>query len=67
MKLTVDQIASSSSSLSLGVRCEYSPGGPIRFAVVEVPWTLFTPELVDHLVKNTGVIFNAYLDTEPLF
>lgn len=67
MKLTVDQIASSSGSLQLGVRCEYSPGGPVRFAVVEVPWALFTPEVVDHLVTHTGRVFNAYLDTEPLF
>jgi len=67
MKITVDQIASSDGSLSCGVRVEYSPGGPIRFAIVEVPWTLFTPEVVDHLVTHTGRIFNAYLDDEPLF
>lgn len=67
MKLTVDQIASSSGSLCCGVRVEYSDNGPVRFAQVEIPWSLFTPEVVDHLVKHTGRIFNAYLDTDPLF
>jgi len=67
MKITVDQIASSPTSLCCGVRLEYSPNGPVRFAQVEIPWSLFTPEVVERLVHNTGLIFNAYLDTEPLF
>ena len=67
MQITVDQIASSQGSLTLGCKVEYSPSGPVRFAIVEVPWTLFSPEVVDHLVTHTGRIFNAYLDDEPLF
>jgi len=67
MKITATGLDPSPLSLRVGLRLEYSDLGPIRFAILHIPWDVFTGDVVGEISKRYGAALDAHLDTEPLF
>jgi len=67
MKITVTGLDPSPSSLRVGLRLEYSELGPIRFAILHIPWETFTGDVVGEITRRYGVAYDAHLEHEPLF
>jgi hypothetical protein len=67
MKITATGLDPTPSSLRVGLRLEYSSAGPIRFAVLHIPWEIFTADVVGEVNKRYGVLLDAHMEQEPMF
>lgn len=67
MKITVTQIDLSPLSLRLGCTVEYFDDGPVRFALVEVPWSLFDRDVRAQVLQRFNTLAAKHLEQEPLF
>lgn len=67
MKITCTQIDVSPLSLRLGVTIEYFDDGPVRFGLIEVPWSLFDRDVKAAILARFNALATRYLEDEPLF
>jgi hypothetical protein len=61
MKVVVDQLVATPKGLVCGTVVHYGDGGPVRFVQAELPFELFTPDVLAALYDA----LNKALDREP--
>jgi hypothetical protein len=67
MRVTVDKLVPSPSGLRLGCVVRYGEGGPVRFVDAEIPWELWTYEVLAQIYKRVDQVLDAEPAEDPLF
>lgn len=67
MDLTATHIGVSRDRLILEVAIRQYQDGPVKFAQVTVPWSLFDSKVRADLLAQFDKLLTQHLDTEPLW
>jgi len=67
MRVTIDKLVPTPSGLRLGSVIRYGEGGPVRFVDAEVPWELFTWEVLQACYDRVNKVLDAEQTQDPLF
>jgi hypothetical protein len=67
MRVTIDKLVPTPTGLRLGSVIRYSDDGPVRFVDAELPYDLFTPEVLAALYDALNKALDREPADEPLF
>jgi len=67
MRVVIDQLVVTPLGLECGTVVHYQDGGPVRFVKAELPFDLFTPDVLAGLYDALNRALDREPADEPLF